>query len=157
MTVPIPKSTLICARSYATLFPRIAEFLQSVPSEVLVLAPSKGAADDLARRCAPAGALGLHRMTLNQLAAAAATPSLVEEGKAPASRLSVEAIAARVVHVLRKENRIPYFAPVSATPGFSKPLTSTLTALRLDGVDPAALLAAGEPGKDLSALLELYE
>ena len=92
------------------------EFLQSCGGEVLLLAGSRGAADDLARRCAQFGVLGLHRMTLNQLAAALATPGLVAEGKAPASRLSVEAIAARIVHLLRKEGRIPYFAPVSATP-----------------------------------------
>src|SRR5260370_33692199 len=95
-------------------------------------------------------------MTLNQLAAAAATPSLVAEGKAPASRLSVEALAARVVHLLRREGRIPYFAPVSATPGFSKALTTTLTALRLDCAGPGQLSCAGEPRKDLSALPAPY-
>src|SRR5580704_4695621 len=157
MTGPIPRSTLICARSYATLFPRIAEFLQSVSTEVLVLAPSKGAADDLARRCCPAGALGLHRMTLNQLAAALATPRLVAEGKAPASRLAMEAMSARVAHALRKEGRIRYFAPVAAMPGFSKALTATLTELRLEEFESAKLRTAGEPGRDLAALLALYE
>src|SRR5205814_4540181 len=128
------------------------EFLRSLggASEVLLIAPSKGAADDLARRCSPSGVLGLHRMTLNQLAAAAATPRLVAEGKAPASRLSVEAIAARVVHLLRKEAGIPYFEPVSTTPGFSKALATTLTELRLEGIHPSALLAGGLPGRDLS-------
>src|SRR6202047_3685280 len=111
---------LICSRSYSALLPRIAEFLQSASSEVLLLAPSKGAADDLARRCCPAGALGLHRMTLNQLAAALATPRMIAERKAPASRLAMEAMSARVAHALRKEDRIRYFAPVAAMPGFSK-------------------------------------
>src|SRR5438093_1480574 len=71
--------------------------------------------------------------------------------------LSVEAIAARIVHLLRKDGRMPYFAPVSAMPGFSKALTNTLTELRLQGVNFRELLAAGDPGKDLSALLALYE
>src|SRR6202140_5150241 len=120
MMGPIPKSTLICARSYSTLFPRITEFLESVSTEVLVLAPSKGAADDLARRCCPAGALGLYRMTLNQLAAALAMPRMVAEGRGPAIRLAMEAMSARVAHALRKEVGIRYFAPVAAMPGFSK-------------------------------------
>src|SRR5260221_3690043 len=150
---------LLIERSYATFARLTGEFLRSLDgaSEVLLIASSKGAADDLARRCSPSGALGLHRMTLNQLAASAATPRMVAEGKAPASRLGVEAIAARVVHLLRKESRIPYFEPVSTTPGFSRALTNTLTELRLDGVASADLLTTGEPGKDLSALLALYE
>ncbi len=150
---------LLIARSYATFARLVGEFLRSFDgaSEALLIAPTKGAADDLARRCSPSGVLGLHRMTLNQLAASAATPRMVAEGKAPASRLGVEAIAARVVHQLRKEGRIPYFGPVSTTPGFSRALTTTLTELRLEGVDSTELLTAGEPGKDLGALLALYE
>ncbi len=154
---PIPRTKLVCSRSYSALFPPIAEFLQSASSEVLLLAPSKGAADDLARRCCPAGALGLHRMTLNQLAAALATPRMVAEGKAPASRLAMEAMSARVAHALRKEDRIGYFAPVAAMPGFSKALTATLTELRLEEFESAKLRQASEPGRDLAALLALYE
>jgi ATP-dependent helicase/nuclease subunit B len=157
MTAAGASPKLICSRSYSALLPRIAEFLQSASSEVLLLAPSKGAADDLARRCCPAGALGLHRMTLNQLAAALATPRMVAEGKAPASRLAMEAMSARVAHALRKEGGIPYFAPVASMPGFSKALTATFTELRLDEFESARLRETGQPGKDLAALLALYE
>src|SRR5713101_6928077 len=96
---------LLISHSYAAFARQAGEFLHSLDgaSEVLLIAPSKGAADDLVRRCSPSGVLGLHRMTLNQLAASAATARMVAEGKAPASRLGVEAIAARVVHLLRKE------------------------------------------------------
>src|SRR5437867_5918398 len=150
---------LIVSHSYATFIEETGAFLRSLDGapEALLIAPTKGAADDLARRCARSGFLGLHRMTLNQLAAALATPRMTAEGKAPASRLSVEAIAARIVHVLRKEGSIPYFAPVSSTPGFARALTATLTELRLEGAHPIQLLEAGEPGKDLSVLLALYE
>jgi hypothetical protein len=82
---------------------------------------------------------------------------MVGEGRAPASRLGVEALVARVVHLLRKDGKIPYFAPVSTTPGFSKALAATLTELRLDRAGSAELLAAGAPGRDLSALLASYE
>lgn len=96
-------------------------------------------------------------MTLNQLAASLATPRLVARSMAPASRLAMEAMAARVAHALRKEGGIGYFAPVAAMPGFSKALTATLTELRLEKYDAAKLRSAGEPGKDLAALLALYD
>jgi ATP-dependent helicase/nuclease subunit B len=99
----------------------------------------------------------LHRMTLNQLAAALATPRMVAEGKAPASRLAMEAMSARVAHALRKEGGIRYFAPVAAMPGFSKALTTTLTELRLEEFESTRLRQSGEPGKDLAALLARYE
>lgn len=148
---------LIVSHSYIDFIEPAGDFLRSVDGEALLIAPSRGAADDLARRCCPAGALGLHRMTLHQLAAGLATPRIVAEGRVPASRLGVEAMVARVVHLLRKDGKIPYFAPVSHMPGFSKALATTLTELRLEGAQSRELLAAGEPGKDLSRLLELYE
>src|SRR5438477_8350604 len=149
------RNRLIVASSYTAFVEPVGEFLRSLDSgsEALLIAPSRGAADDLARRCCAGGILGLHRMTLNQLAAGLATPRMVAEGKAPASRLGIEAMVARVVHLLRKDGGIPYFAPVSVTPGFSKALTRTLTELRLDGAGSAELLQAGDPGRDLSALL----
>src|SRR3954463_15566543 len=101
---------LLVSDAYADFVEPAGAFLRPLGGapEALLIAPTRGAADDFARSCCPAGVLGLHRMTLNQLAAAPAAPQLVAEGRAPASRLGVEAIAARVVHLLRKENRIPY-------------------------------------------------
>ena len=150
---------LIVSHSYVHFLAPVADFLRSLDgaSEALLIAPSRGAADDFARRCCPTGVLGLHRMTLNQLAAGLATPRMVAAGRAPASRLGVEAMVARVVHLLRKDGKIPYFAPVSDMPGFSKALATTLTELRLEGAASRDLLAAGERGKDLSGLLALYE
>jgi hypothetical protein len=150
---------LIVAHSYEAFIEPAADFLRSVgaTSEAILLAPTRGAADDLARRACPKGALGLHRMTMHQLAAGFATPRMVAEGKAPASRLSVEALMARVTHTLRSEGKIPYFAPVSSTPGFSKALATTLTEMRLEDVSGKDLRATGDPGRDLSALLALYE
>src|SRR5262249_15632470 len=87
----------VCARSYAALHPHVSTFLQSASAqETLLIAPSRGAADDLARQCCSAGVMGLHRMTLNQLAAELATPAMADEAKAPASRLAMQAICARV-------------------------------------------------------------
>ena len=154
----IPTRSNIVSRSYAAFVEQTADFLRSLDGgEVVLIAPSRGAADDLVRRCCPNGALGVHRMTLNQLAAALATPRMVAEGRTPASRLGIEAMVARVAHILRGEGKIPYFAPVSTTPGFSKALAATLTELRLEGAGSGELLRAGAPGRDLSALLALYE
>ncbi|PYS37098.1 MAG: hypothetical protein DMG14_22450 [Acidobacteria bacterium] len=60
------------------------EFLQRLPNqELLVIAGTRGAADELVRGiCAETGAIfGIHRFTLLQLALHAATPRLVASGK----------------------------------------------------------------------------
>src|SRR5262249_34547642 len=87
-------------------------------AEVLLLGPPWEAADDLARAgAAAAGArFGTTRMTLDRLAARLATPALASTGRAPASGLSLVAVAARAVH--RLGAGLPYFAPVAARPGF---------------------------------------
>jgi CRISPR/Cas system-associated exonuclease Cas4 (RecB family) len=82
---------------------------------------------------------------------------MVAAGMAPASGLATEAICARVAHQLRNERHIPYFEPVANLPGFAKALSATLTELRLENAAPAKLRDAGAPGRDLSALLRLYE
>ncbi len=96
-------------------------------------------------------------MTWRQLAAELSTPGMVAAGTAPASRLATEAICARVAHQLRNAGRIPYFEPVANMPGFAKALAATLTELRLENADPEKLRSAGAPGRDLNALLELYQ
>ena len=149
---------LVCCRSCAAALAPVAEFLQAggAAAGTLLIAPSRGAADDLARQCSPAGALGLYRMTLHQLAAELAAPGMAAEGRTPISRLASEAMCARVAHRLLHDGRIPYFAPVAPTPGFSKALATTLTELRLEKIDPRSLRGSGDAGRDLSALLEAY-
>src|SRR6476620_9895448 len=65
--------------------------------DVLLVAASRGAADDLARSVArEAGAtLGLHRFSLTQLAARLAAPILAVDRRSPATDLGSEAVAAR--------------------------------------------------------------
>jgi hypothetical protein len=140
---------------------RASEYLRSQPgdSELLVLAPTRGAADDLVRASADhqGSAFGVHRMTLVQLAAALATERLAQQGLAPISRLGTEAVAARSVYVCRQEAELGYFHPVAETPGFPRALASTLAELRLERVDPSRLAKTGAPGRDLARLLECYE
>ena len=100
----------------------------------------------------PDGALGLHRMTLVQFASALALRQMAEAELAPATRLAMEAIAARIVHQLRKAGKLSYFGPVADSPGFAGALASTLNDLRLARIDSKQI-----ESQDLSRLLKLYE
>lgn len=126
--------------------------------ELLVLASSKAAADDLVRHLTlrSGGVPGAHRMTLSQLAATLATPRLGAEQLTALTPLGAEALAARTVHRCLSERALRYFAPVASMPGFARALASTLSELRLEGINPAELAAIGEPGPDLAVLLETY-
>ena len=123
---------------------------------MLVLAPSRGAADDFLRVHSRKGVIGAHGMTLSQLAAALASTEMANRGLAPISRLSQEALAARATYQVRKDGGLRYFAPVADTPGFVRALASTLNELRMDAVNEASLAGAGLPGRDLAALLAHY-
>ena len=141
---------LLHSRSNATLLQRAAAFLTEKPehSEILVIAPTRAAANELAAHAFPSGCQGVHTLTLTQLAANLATLPLGRLGLAPISRLGIEALAARIVHTAATANALPYFAPVAQTPGFARALAKTLTELRLQNAAP--------PG-DLGHLLALYE
>ena len=130
---------LVHSRSNATLLDRAAAFLagESEHREVLVIAPTRAAANELAIHAFPSGCQGLHALTLTQLAANLAAQPMGRLGLAPISRLGIEALAARIVHAAATANELTYFAPVAQTPGFARALAKTITELRLQHVDPA--------------------
>jgi hypothetical protein len=99
----------------------------SPSSELLVLAPTKAAADDLVRNLTlkRGGVPGAHRMTLAQLAAALATPRLGAEQLTGLTPLGAEALAARSVHRCLSEKTLRYFSPVASMPGFARALAPT--------------------------------
>ncbi|MCC6539529.1 MAG: PD-(D/E)XK nuclease family protein, partial [Bryobacterales bacterium] len=121
-------------------------------AEVLVLAPSRSAADDFLRKVCGAGLLGVHTLTLSHLAGQLASPELARWGLAPVSTLGLEALVARVVHELRAGQHLHYFGPVADTPGFVRAAARTLTELRMENVEAADLAATGAPGADLARL-----
>ena len=126
--------------------------------EVLVVAPRRGAADDLLRRVCPGdGLFGVHRTTLLQLAAELASDRLAEDGLAPVSGLGSEALAARCLARCRDEGNLRYFLPVAEAPGLPRALRRTLAEIRLGDVDADALAASGAPGEDLAHLLAAYQ
>ncbi len=125
--------------------------------ELLVLAPTRGAADDLLRSAAfPRGWFGVHRTTPYRLAAELATPTLAAEGSAPVSGLGVEALAARALAIATAHGDLAYFRPVADAPGMARALAGTLTELRLGKIAEQTLAATGPPGQDLARLALAY-
>jgi len=130
-----------------------------LPSEeLLVVAATPDAAHELLRTttlsCKAGAAFGWQRITLGRLAAELAGPRLVEEGRVPVGRLSVEAVVARVVQAVRQKGRLGRYADVAETPGFVRAAASTLEELRLAEVAPDALSAEAP---ELGVLLEAYD
>jgi CRISPR/Cas system-associated exonuclease Cas4 (RecB family) len=127
--------------------------------DLLLVAASRGAADDLARSIAiESGAtLGLHRFSLTQLAARLAAPVLAADRRSPATDLGSEAVAARATFESVRTAALTYFGPVAATPGFPRALARTLQELRLAHVSSTDLAALPLGGGDLSVLLEQFE
>ena len=143
---------------------RLAEARAFIRSELgkgdlLLVAASRGAADDLARSIAiEAGAtLGLHRFSLTQLAARLAAPILAVDRRSPATHLGSEAVAARAAFESVRNDALTYFGPVAATPGFPRALARTLQELRLAHVSSADLAGLPLGGADLSLLLDQFE
>ena len=124
--------------------------------EALVLAPTHAAADEFARQAAEAGVLGLHRMTLLQLASELSLARAADHNLVPLSALGRQALAARVTHLAQRGGQLAYFKPVAAQPGFARALATTIEELRMQDVPPADLAQAGAPGADLASLAALY-
>ena len=77
------------------------------------------------------GSAGVHRVTLVQAGAELARSAMAERGLAPLSGLGREAVAARVTQIALAQNKLVYFHPVAALPGFARALARTLVELRL--------------------------
>ena len=149
---------LFLSCSYAEILDAAADFLASLRDfpEVVVLAQSRGAADDFVRAASTTGLLGVHRMTLTGLAVDLAEGPLARAGLAPAGGLSAEAIVARVIHKLKAES-IPYFQPVADMPGLARAAAATIAELRVEGIRPEQVAATGAQGRDLARMAALYE
>jgi ATP-dependent helicase/nuclease subunit B len=144
--------------SYAVLIDAAGKFLESLKGthEVLILAHSRGAADDFVRSRCQTGFFGVHRMTLSGLAVDLSEGPLARAGLSPLSGLSGEAMVARIVHKL-KYGSIPYFRPVADTPGLARAVAASLAELRLQGVRPQSVAATGPPGADLARMAGSFE
>ena len=158
---PSGRCRLVVAADAATRLDQAAHWLRAQPAgaEVLVLAPTPEAGDELVRGAAVAkGALfGVLRLTLSRLAGLLAARALAAEQRTPASGLSLDAVAARAVHMLAADGALRYFAPVADRPGFPRAVARTVDELRMNGVSAAALRRLAAAGADLAALAERIE
>jgi ATP-dependent helicase/nuclease subunit B len=149
---------VVQASSYAVLLDAAADFLASLKdhAEIVVLAQTRGAADDFVRSACVSGMLGVHRMTLTALAVDLAEGPLARAGIAPVGGLGAEAMVARAIHELKAES-IPYFQPVAETPGLARAVARTIAELRLEGVRPEQVANSGAPGRDLARMAAMFE
>jgi superfamily I DNA/RNA helicase/RecB family exonuclease len=157
--------TVVESSSAADRFLAAADFVWSFPrgSEILLIGPSREAIDELVHRLtAQAGAsFGWHRFTLLQLASLLAQPALAEQGLVHASELGSLALVARTVHgalhsAPKGGTPLSCLEPVTHFPGFIRALASTLTEVRLAGIEPSSLQSLADPGPDLATLLKRY-
>jgi RecB family exonuclease len=136
-------------------------FLERVSpaTEVLIIAATHDAADDVARLVtAVRGAtFGLYRASLMQLAVRLAAAEMARLGIAPATALGAAAVAARVSFEALRERAVGYFAPVARFPGFAQALAATLGELRLGGVAPGTLGDLDGPVRDVAELARRFE
>lgn len=142
---------------------RALAFLSERPDDALgdamVMGASREAADDLARAHALSrgGVCGVHRTTLDGLAARLAMPALARRGLTPARRLAFHAVVSRVVFLLQEAGALHYFGPVGRRPGFAPAIAQTLSELRMQGVPASALPACGPAVEDLARIAERFE
>ncbi len=122
-------------------------------SEILLIAPVRSAADDLARSVCDTASAGIRRFTLEGLAAELSSHLLA----VPVTRIVREALAARVTSEALREGKLVYFAPVATMRGFAPALARTLLDLRMHSADRERLIASGPWGQDLALLLACYE
>jgi CRISPR/Cas system-associated exonuclease Cas4 (RecB family) len=127
---------VISSAAAATRLEAARRFLDdySPSTEALVVAASRGAADDFVRRVTRdrGATCGLARSSLIELAArmAASAP----EPRTPGTQAGAEAIAARAVFDAIGAGELTYFGPVASMPGFPRALARTLHELRLAGI-----------------------
>ncbi len=135
---------------------RLREFLRG-GDEVLLLAPSRGAADDLLRRLSETGGgvLGVHAMSFDQWALQAAALDLAARGLRPITPLGTEAIAARAARLAEADGELERLSPVAGMPGFARSLAATIGELRAAGV-PAPALMDDDGTRDLGLLLQRF-
>ena len=152
---------IFVAASAAARLERAAAFVRLFPAHhpITIIAATRGAADDFARRIAVerGATVGITRLSVTQLAARTAVMAMAAAGKTPSSSLGAEAVAARAVFSAMREASLRYFAPVATSPGFPRALARTLQELRLAGISGAALAAPVPARTDLADLLTRFD
>src|SRR5437660_1796884 len=99
---------------------------------VLVLAPVREAADEVALAACGGALVGVQRAAFRELVLELSSGELNRRGLVPVGRVVREALAARVANQAARKGRLEYFGPVSGFPGFPRALAETFEELRLN-------------------------
>ena len=145
---------------YSELRARAAEFVAEWVqwgAAVLVLAPVREAADEVALEACGDALIGVHRLAFRELVLELSAAELNRRALVPVGRLVREALAARVTQEAAAGGRLAYLGPVAGFPGFPRALADTFEELRLNTVPLDQLRDCGESGADLALLLRAYQ
>src|SRR5258706_11551675 len=116
---------IIEAASAAARLEAAASFLRQFPPDqpITIVAATRGAADDLARRIAieRGATIGLARFSLTQIAARVAVTRLAGQGIAAATPLGAEAVAARAAFDASRGGGAAPPSPAAPPPAPSPP------------------------------------
>ncbi len=124
---------------------------------VLILAPGREAADEIAYQACGSALVGVARAGLRPLVLELSGGELNRRALAPVGRVVREALAARVAAEASRSGSLRYLAPVAGFPGFPRALAETFEELRLNGVGAEQVRECGESGPDLALLLAAYK
>jgi ATP-dependent helicase/nuclease subunit B len=144
---------------YSHLRTRAAEFVAEWVQwgAVLVLAPVREAADEVALEACGDALVGVHRLAFRELVLELSAGELNRRALVPVGRIVREALAARVTQEAVSAGRLSYLGPVAGFPGFPRALADTFEELRLNTVPLHQLRECGESGADLALLLGAYQ
>ena len=144
---------------YSELRARAAEFVAEWVQwgAVLVLAPVREAADEVALEACGDALIGVHRLAFRELVLELSAAELNRRALVPVGRIVREALAARVTQEAVGAGNLSYLGPVAAFPGFPRALADTFEELRLNAVPLRQLRECGQSGADLALLLGAYQ
>jgi ATP-dependent helicase/nuclease subunit B len=144
---------------YCELRARAAEFVAEWVhwGAVLVLAPVREAADEVALVACGDALVGVHRLAFRELVLELSAAELNRRALVPVGRIVREALAARVTQEAVATGGLTYLGPVAGFPGFPRALADTFEELRLNAVPLPQLHECGESGADLALLLGAYQ
>ena len=143
---------------YCELRARAAEFVADWAQwgAVVVLGPTREAADEVALAACGEALVGVHRLAFRELVLELSAAELNRRALVPVGRTVREALAARVTEAAVSAGGLSYLGPVAGFPGFARALAYTFEELRLNAVRLDGLRECGESGADLARLLGAY-
>src|ERR1039458_4816112 len=121
---------------YSDFRERAAEFVAEWVQwgGVVILAPVREAADEVALEACGDALIGVHRLSFRELVAELSAAELNRHALVPVGRVVREALAARVTAEALRAGALRYLSPVAAFPGFPRALAATFEELRLNAV-----------------------